>query len=46
MKTIRLLTLQRNDDDNTNTTPIKETFLIVENSSLHIFGPESMKNGK
>jgi len=46
MKTLRLLNIQMINDDNTNTKPIKETFLTVENGSFHIFGPESMKNGK
>lgn len=45
MKTLRLLTLQRSDD-NTNTKPIIETFLTVENGSFHIYGPKSMINGK
>lgn len=45
MKTLRLLTLQRSDDD-ANTKPIKETFLTVENGSFHVFGPKSMINGK
>ena len=46
MKTLRLLNLQRTTDDNTNTKPIKENFLTVENGSFHIFGSKSMKNGK
>jgi hypothetical protein len=46
MRTLRLLNLQRTTDDNTNTKPIKEIFLTVENGIFHIFGPESMKNGK
>ena len=45
MKTLRLLTLQRSDND-ANTKPIKETFLTVENGSFHVFGPKSMINGK
>ncbi|HJT82974.1 MAG TPA: hypothetical protein VJ697_00705 [Nitrososphaeraceae archaeon] len=36
MKTLRLLNLQRTTDDNTNTKPIKETFLTVENGSFHL----------
>jgi len=34
VKTLRLLTLQRNDYD-TNTKPIKETILTAENGSFH-----------
>ena len=45
MKTLRLLNLQRKDDD-TNTKPIKETFLTVENGSFHVYGPQVMINGK
>lgn len=45
METLRLLNLQKNDDD-TSTKPIKEAFLTVENGSFHIYGPELMINGK
>ena len=45
MKTLRLLNLQRKDDD-TSTKPIKETFLTVENGSFHVYGSQVMINGK
>jgi hypothetical protein len=43
VKTLRLLNLQRKDDD-TSTKPIKETLLAVENGIFHVFGPKSMMN--
>jgi hypothetical protein len=45
VETLRLLKLQRKDDD-TSTKPIKETFLTVENGSFHVYGPQVMINGK
>ena len=46
LKTLRLLNFQRTTDYNTNTKPIKETFLTVENGSFHVFRSESMKSRK
>jgi hypothetical protein len=45
VKTLRLLNLQRKDDD-TSTKPIKETLLAVENGSFHVYGSQVMINGK
>jgi hypothetical protein len=49
MRTLRLVNLHCNkiDDDNTNTnTKLNKTFLTVDNGRFHIFGPESLMNGR
>ena len=45
MKTLRLLNLHCNKNDNDNNTKLDKTFLTVDNGSFHILGPESMMDG-